>query len=141
MRDLILGGSPRLLDDSVARWNRFVVELDDWGYDEYANFLFTRDALNAAETAVSPDAAVVMRDRYAAIDRHYRQLTRPIDFALHDGPARWSPRGWWFYRVPHTIDDDFARSAGVHPLTASEEQRQGATYGRQLGRDPAQEGR
>lgn len=123
VRDLILGGSLALLDDTVARWNGFVVELGRWGYDEYANFLSTRDMLSAAEATVRPDTAVILRASYTAIDRAYIEQTQPIGHAIHDGPGRWSPRGWWYYRAPRNPDAAFARSAGLQVAGAQSSER------------------
>jgi hypothetical protein len=115
VRDLMLGTTWQWpdLDDTIARWRNTVDKLGVWGYDEFAHFLSARDDLAAAEQACSPEAAGRLRARYASIDRRYLDLTTPIDHAIHDGPGRWSPRGWWRYRAPRDLDVDFARSAGL----------------------------
>jgi hypothetical protein len=115
VRDLMLGmtSQPRALDDTIVRWDDFVADLAAWGYDEFANGLFVRDQLVVAEVACCPDSGQMLRERYAAIDQRYLKQTRTIGHAIHDGPGRWSPRGWWWYRAPLGMDADFARSAGI----------------------------
>ena len=117
VRDLALGMAwqPQALDEAVARWKKFVADPGRWGYFEYTHFLSARDHLGAAEAAVRPDAAVMLRERYAAIDRRYLELTRPTQHAMDDGPDRWSPRGWWWYRAPRDMAAEFAANAGLRP--------------------------
>lgn len=111
VNDLLLYlGSFWTLDSSVDTWRRMVRALERHPasllYEEYENWLDSRDRLEAALSQVFPMARAGLESRVRPLDERFISATREVTASIkHQSP--WKPQPWWWYRVPSQINDAF----------------------------------
>lgn len=108
-------------DVELARWERFVATVET-GYedilDEYVLSLSHRDQLATAIDLITPAGRRAADQLIGPQDERFLAATEDLGYAMH-GIARWSPRHWWYYRVPRRLGSRMERGLNDHARFAS----------------------
>ena len=105
-----LRGHFETLDSLLAAWERLIDALTDHPesllYEEYVDWLTKRDSLKDALVLLSPGSRSNLEARVRELDERFLQATKAIPTTI-DPTSPWTPRPWWWYRIPQRLDKDF----------------------------------
>ena len=111
----------RTPDVELARWERFVATVET-GYedilDEYVLSLSHRDQLATSIDLITPAGRRAADQLIGLQDERFLAATEDLGYAMF-GMARWSPRHWWYYRVPRRLGPRMERDLNDHARFAS----------------------
>ena len=109
------GSPPRTVDEQLAKWTRFVAQVETGYrdlYEEYTNALGGRDVLEDALSLVSPEGRKRIHPLIQPWDERFANATRltehPISATRH--ATAWQPRRWWWYRLPRAPAPELERT-------------------------------